>query len=154
VLAEDTPDKEDRLLAACAYLSWVAGLWIIGPVALYFIYRDKSRYVAFHALQAAALAIGISVLAPVAVVVSAAAPVIGAMALGPKGQAQSLGPFMLAFYLVAMALVFVVPMAWMLLGAWRAYHGQRWRVPLAWRVAKRFVEDAPRDRAAGRWSAP
>ncbi len=45
---------------------------------------------------------------------------------------------MVAMYGVWM-LSALVPLFFMLLGAWRAFHGVSWRVPLAGRLADRFL---------------
>lgn len=50
---------EERISAMLAYLSGLIGYVVpiplvnlVGPCAFYFIYRDESKYIAFHALQA------------------------------------------------------------------------------------------------------
>jgi len=46
------PSQDDRLLAAFAHLSFLTGFWLIAPIAIYFLKRKESRFVAFQALQA------------------------------------------------------------------------------------------------------
>ncbi len=130
-------DKEERMVAACSYLTWLAGFWIIGPILLYLIYRDKSRYVAFHCIQSIVLSVGLTVLAPILWVMGLVIMFLVSMALGPK----SMPAFMFIGYWGVFAVALLVPLVWMLWGAWRAFEGHRWKVPLAWRIARRFTED-------------
>ncbi len=46
------PSQDDRVLAACAHLSFLAGFWLIAPIAIYVAKRKESHFVAFTALQA------------------------------------------------------------------------------------------------------
>jgi uncharacterized membrane protein len=132
-----TTSKEERTVAACSYLTWIAGFWLIGPVAVYLLYREKSRYVAFHAVQAIVVSAGLSILMPVLWVGGMLAVFLLPFALGKS----AVPGVMLTGMWAVFAIVLIVPMLWMLLGAWRAFHGERWRVPLAWRVARRFTKD-------------
>ena len=53
-MEEATSEREDRLLAALAHALIVASwLGAIGAAAIYALNRGRSRFVAFHALQAA-----------------------------------------------------------------------------------------------------
>lgn len=53
--ATTAPSQEDRLLAAAAYLSYFTGFWLVVPIVIYVLKRDKSRFVAHHALRAIVL---------------------------------------------------------------------------------------------------
>lgn len=44
--------QEDRMLAAAAYVSYFLGFWIVAPAAIYVLRREKSRFVAHHAIRA------------------------------------------------------------------------------------------------------
>ena len=46
------PNAGDRLLAALAYFGYLAGLWLLAPIAVYFLRRRHSRFVAHHAIIA------------------------------------------------------------------------------------------------------
>lgn len=46
------PSQEDRLLAAASYVSYFTGFWLIVPIAVYVYRREKSRFVAHHAIRA------------------------------------------------------------------------------------------------------
>ena len=130
-------DQEERLVAACTYLSWLVGFWIIGPVALYLLYREKSRYVAFHAIQSIVVSIGLTVIAPVLWLGGTLVVFLIAFANGGKAA-----PALMMFGIYGtMIIAMLIPLVWMLIGAWRAFQGQRWRVPIAWRIAKHFIKD-------------
>ncbi len=47
-----TPSQEDRLLAAAAYVGYFTGFWLVVPIVIYVLKREKSRFVAHHALRA------------------------------------------------------------------------------------------------------
>ena len=49
------PDSNDRLLAGVAHASSLLGLWLIGPLVIYCVQREKSRFVAHHAMRAMVL---------------------------------------------------------------------------------------------------
>ncbi len=51
-LPQSMPSQDDRVLAACAHLSFLAGFWLIAPIAIYVAKRKESHFVAFTALQA------------------------------------------------------------------------------------------------------
>ncbi len=51
--AEGARTQEERLLAAAGYLGYFTGFWLVVPIVIYVFYRDKSRFVAHHALRAA-----------------------------------------------------------------------------------------------------
>lgn len=48
----DDISQEDRLFAAAAYLSYFAGFWMVAPAVIYVLRREKSRFVAHHAIRA------------------------------------------------------------------------------------------------------
>jgi len=53
--ASSSPSQEDRLLAAAAYLGYFTGFWLVVPIVIYVLKREKSRFVAHHALRAVLL---------------------------------------------------------------------------------------------------
>jgi hypothetical protein len=40
-----TPSREDRLLAAAGYLGYFTGFWLVVPIVIYILKREKSRFV-------------------------------------------------------------------------------------------------------------
>ena len=115
------PDPDERALATLGYLGYLAGLWLVAPLVLYFLRRKHSRFVAHHAMRALVLHL---LLAPLGLVltlltVSASAGVVAV--LGPTSV--FLAPLMvtLAFTgLAPAALLLVIT----LFAALRAYQGQ------------------------------
>jgi uncharacterized protein len=58
---EDVPTHDERLLAAvCHGSQLLAGILV--PLFLYFVYRERSRFIAFHALQAIVWHVGLWVM--------------------------------------------------------------------------------------------
>lgn len=45
------PNSDEKTWAAVAHASCLV-FGVIGPIIIYFMYKDKSRFVAYHALQA------------------------------------------------------------------------------------------------------
>jgi uncharacterized protein len=102
---------EERLWGMLAYfLTFFT--WIFGPVVLYAVKREQSRYIAFHALQAILLDLTLVALWPV-------------LQIMPK-----LGMF-LAPILYAAKMVYGV------LAAIKAYDGEWYEVPLIGRWARK-----------------
>jgi hypothetical protein len=46
------PNENDRMWAAAAHASAIVGFAIWGPLIVYLVQKDKSPFVAYHALQA------------------------------------------------------------------------------------------------------
>jgi uncharacterized membrane protein len=132
---EAMPSSEDRIVAAVSYLSWFVGMYLIVPVAVFFWARERSRFVTYHAIQAAVLALLMAVAAGVAAVGYFFVVMAGAM-IGVAVGAE------LAFLLGAAAfvlLVLVLPAIATLYSAWCAFHGDTWRIPLIGRIADRVL---------------
>ncbi len=121
----NTPDaisSEERLWAMLAHLSGLLG-WVttIGqylvPLIIYLVYRDRSRFVAYHAMQQLLfqlfLLIGIIVLTIVGVV-------IGVITCG-------IGLILLIPLLLALGIYALVYIIW---AAIEAYNGKWFRIPL------------------------
>ncbi len=139
---------EERLWAALAHASalimigvavvtggWGALAMIFAPLAIYFAFREKSDFVAFHALQAFALQIvgtvGWLALLLVGVLVLGVAIAVSAVA-----SVLLIGlPFLLIFVLL---LVIFIPLTlalpfgmliYAIIGAIQTYNGQNYRYP-------------------------
>jgi len=100
---------------------------LVGPavtLAIYFSYRDRSRFVAFHALQAFAYQV-LSVL--IYIVLAAALAIWAAMAWTVSGLLSAVGvgllliPFALLFTMVMILLLLCAPLAWLGYGLYAAY---------------------------------
>ncbi len=137
--------QEERLLAAASYLTWMAGFWVVGPIAIFLVYKDKSRFVAFHAVQSIVVSVGLTVLMPMVWLLNLVVSFFVAYAVG---KSYAAGVVLLAIH-GGWAVMVLVPFVCMVVGAWRAYHGVWWRIPLAWRVTERFLaNDQPNQDAA------
>lgn len=131
----ESPSSEDRMVAAVAYLSWFVGMYLVVPVGIFFWARDRSRFVTFHAIQAAVLALLMAVAAGVSTVGYFFVIMAGAM-IGVTVGAE------LAFLLGAAAfglLVLVLPAIATLYSAWCAFHGDTWRIPLISWIADKVL---------------
>jgi uncharacterized Tic20 family protein len=129
--AVPVPSQDERLLAACAHLSFLTGFWLVAPVAIYVIKRKESRFVAFHALQAAV----VQVLFGMAFGVGLLALIVLMAAVGISGH-QELAPLiafapLFAFVAGPLALFGIHALAayW----AWRGLDGS---LPIAGRIAR------------------
>lgn len=96
----ETPTSDDKTFATLAHLSIYVS-HVLGPLVVWFIFKDKSAFVKFHAMQALLFQLVILVLTTM----------IGALAAITCGIGALL-------YLLLLPLL-VVPL-W---GAWRAHEG-------------------------------
>lgn len=136
-LSPGDPTAYERMTAAVAHVSGYMGLLVLGPLLVYFWQRDRSRFVAFHAVQAAVLHVLWVVLWLLAVALVAVAG-IGLAFFKSTGN-DALG-CALAIFTGAMWLgMFAALATWSIRGAWRAGHGSAVGVPLAGRIADRVV---------------
>jgi uncharacterized Tic20 family protein len=130
VVAVASPSQDDRLLAAVAHLSFFAGLWLIGPAAIFLLKRKESRFVAFHALQAALVQVVFGVLFAAGLVLM----MFGGFA---AGLSRSEGA-MIGVSIVSMALMLLAPLGVITthcLFAYGAWLGRSWRLPFGARIA-------------------
>lgn len=118
--------QDDRLLAM---LSYVLGLftWIIGPLIMYLVKKDQSRFVAFHAAQATAIQLAVTALAFAAGMVSMILGALGPLAL------LSLPVIFVAWAAGVAALVFTI------VGAIKSYGGEWYKVPVLGDYVRRTV---------------
>ena len=129
------PTQEDRMVAAVSYLSWLVGMYLVVPIAIFFWARDRSRFVSFHAIQATVLGLMMAGAAAVATVGYFIVLMVAAM-FGAAVGAE------LAFLLSGAAfvvLVVLLPTIATLYAAWCAFHGDTWRIPLIGRLANRVL---------------
>ncbi|HVY49701.1 MAG TPA: DUF4870 domain-containing protein [Minicystis sp.] len=138
--APASPSQDDRVLAGLCHVSLFIGFPVVGPLVVYAIYREKSRFVAFHSLQAAmthlaALPLGFAgaILAMIASVVA------GALAHGS-------GAFAPIAVMIAWGFGLGVPwlgvVAYSIYAGVRAFSGELYRIPGAAALADRVL-DAP-----------
>lgn len=121
------PSQEDRLLAAAAYLGYITGFWLVVPIVIYVVKRERSRFVAHHAMRAVILHLVAVPLGIMAFVVSLAVGIGTMVSLAPKGgrggEDMMAGLFVLFVYgswIVPFLIYFVV----CVLAAIRAFQGR------------------------------
>jgi uncharacterized protein len=124
--------KDERMWAMLAYLlTFVAP--ILAPLVIYFVKRDESRFVGFHALQSLFLDL-------ICIVVAALAMVLG-VALGFALVAEPFLGMPLAFLVMfgGPAVASLASIVYTILGAVRSYNGEWYSIPMAGSLAARNI---------------
>ena len=127
--------------------------WLVGPavaLAIYFGYRDKSRFVAFHAMQSCIYQVAGVVLyvilgAVLGACVAAAWSVSGALAVVLVGLL--LMPFALLLTLLMVLVLVCAPFVWLgygLYAAYQVYQGRDFRYRLVGDFVEREVKSDAR----------
>jgi uncharacterized Tic20 family protein len=136
------PDQDERIMGAMAHSSAIIfGMGIIAAVVLWATQKDKSKYVAFQALQALVYQIAGVVVQIISWCCWTALYVVSMIPLF-AAESSSEPP---VFFLVSMALM-VVPLAlmglWILGGLWggvRALQGRDFRYPVIGSQLERWL---------------
>jgi uncharacterized Tic20 family protein len=134
-----SPKQEDRVLAGACHLAMFVGFPIVGPLALYFVKKDSSRFVAFHALQATFLGVASIPL----FVIGYAAGMIGAIAFAAAAEKTKNVAVMIGTpiaFLGGFGLPMLVVCGISLYAAYRGFTGSAWRIPLLGRLADKVLE--------------
>jgi uncharacterized Tic20 family protein len=128
------PSQDDRTLAAVAHLSFLAGFWLVAPIAIYVVKRKESRFVGLYALQAAFVqllaGVGTGFFVAVCFVLMAAIGISGRQELAaiaglvPIFGVLSGGAGLLAVHLYA---------------AFRAWQGKDFNIPIAGHLARAIM---------------
>ena len=109
-----------------AHLSWLAasfiGLPFLGPLVVFLVFKDRSRFVRGHAAEALNMNIALAVYL---VVLSIVFAIVGVLTLG-------LG-FLLFYLLAVPGIVYLV---FSILGAVAASQGREYRYPLIFRLVR------------------
>lgn len=134
------PTTEERLLGAAAHLLLFMGLWVVGPLVLYFWHKERSTFVAFHAVQATLTALSTLVVASTLGIVYLVGIITTTLAFDRAGYRDYAGLAMLAFVLAVLVLA-ALPTLWGLYAAWKAFHGECWKIPILGRLARRLVPE-------------
>jgi uncharacterized Tic20 family protein len=118
---EETPTQDDRIMAALAHGSAIIfGMGIIAAVVLWATQKDRSRYVAFQALQALVYQVAGVIVQIISWCCWTALYFLSFIPLLAAAESSSEPPL---FFLVSMALM-VVPFAlmglWIIGGLWGA----------------------------------
>ncbi|MCW5936906.1 MAG: DUF4870 domain-containing protein [Fimbriimonadaceae bacterium] len=114
--------SEEKTWGALAHVlgmvgGWVGFGWVVALV-VWMVYKDKSRFVAFHALQALLFQVALTVLGIVA---------------GFLAVTIVLIPVAIVMGIVLLVASFALP----ILGAVKAYDGQLYELPLIGTIARR-----------------
>lgn len=115
--------EEERLWAMLAQLLTLVTAFI-GPLVIYVIYMNRSRYVAFHALQATLFVVGITVLGFVLSFVAVIASLLCAFFI---------------FLIPPTILLSLAAMVWPIYAAVQAYNGQWYEYPVVGPFARKQV---------------
>lgn len=138
------PSQEDRLLAAAAYLGYFTGFWLVVPIVVYVFRREKSRFVAHHAMRAVLLHLIAIPLSILCMLLSLAATIVTVTALdGPGAHRHDhggalAGATMLMFWgswLLPMLIYLLVTV----LAAIRAFQGRVNKRSLLGRLSEWFL---------------
>lgn len=136
---ETALSSDEKILALVSHLSMFFGGLIV-PIIIYFIQKNKSKFVAFNALEALYFHILYSVVAVLAVVVFISAAAISSMATNSSRNEVSpivwilLGLFGLIIF--AVMIYFVV---YGIITAIKSYQGQIKKYPIVGNIAYRQV---------------
>ena len=125
------PAQDDRLLAVVSHLSFLAGFWLVVPIAVYAIKRKESRFVAFQALQSALLQVLFGGTMTMGAVLSVVLGVFAGLARSPVASVVFTVIPLLCFSGVFLALLGVHAYA-----AYTAWQGRSWSIPLAGSLAR------------------
>jgi uncharacterized membrane protein len=127
--------QEDRLAAAAAHLAIFAGFWVIAPVALYIVKRKESRFVAFHAAQAAMTQLIYGGSMMMGGIVFLVLGVIAGTTQNPVLAVVVSLVSIIGFGMATMVLAVVHAVA-----AYCAWQGQAWSIPIAGRLAGAILD--------------
>ncbi len=102
----DAPTSDDKLWGGLSYVGLACCM--IPTIVIFFLKKDESRFIKFHALQALAVGIVMIVLNVISMVISAIIPILGG--------------------LVSILLMVVLTVVWIFLMI-QAFTGKDYRVP-------------------------
>lgn len=136
------PSQEDRLLAAAAYLGYFTGFWLVVPIIVYVVKREKSRFVAHHAMRALILHLVAVPLGIVCALVSMAVGIGTMVALGPKsgrGNEDVMAGLFVFFVWGSWLLPFLLYFVMTVLASIRAFQGRVNKLSWVGRLAEWFL---------------
>lgn len=137
------PSQEDRLLAAAAYLGYITGFWLVVPIVVYVFKREKSRFVAHHAMRAVILHLVAVPLGIVCFVLSMAVGIATMVSLGPRsgrGNEDVMAGLFALFIYGSWLFPFLVYFVVTVLAAVRAFQGRMSTGSWLGRLAEWFLK--------------
>lgn len=150
--ATDTT-KEERLLAAAAYLGYFTGFWLIVPIVIYVFKREQSRFVAHHAVRAVLLHLIALPLFLLGWVLGAVVHILLLHAFDDRGRHASggAGALVMGLTVLAWGLPWIAYLALTAVAALRAFQGRVQTTSLLGRFVERLLGQ---DRTVGTGTGP
>jgi uncharacterized Tic20 family protein len=136
--AQPAISQDDRVLAGCCHASMFVGFPVIGPLLVYAIKKDSSRFVAFHALQAAIAHVSIVPLMIAGYVFGVCFTLGMGAVLGENSLFLPLG--MMGAWGIGFCLPWFFVMAISLYAAYRAFSGHAYRIPIVAGIVDRILD--------------
>jgi uncharacterized protein len=132
--------QEDRVLAGIAHLSVFIGFPVVAPLVIYAIKKDQSRFVAYHALQAAITHISVFPLTIVGAVLGGIVSIAGGALLAHASPFAFFGMF--GFWYLGAMLPWLLVALVSLWAGFQAFSGNGYRVPIASGIVDRIMAPA------------
>ena len=115
----EVPSANERLLAGAAHIGAVFGPFLVVPIVIYFLQRDKSRFVRHHAARAIKLYLGMLLVVVMGVITGVTLFVAIPSFMPPSFLMAML---MGLYYVVSLACLAYLVLA--VIAAVRAYNGE------------------------------
>lgn len=118
--------SNERLLAGAAYLGYLTGFWFVLAGAIYVWQRERSRFVAHHALRAVLLHLSVILVLVASYALFFGCVVAAAALSGPDGRelGAAAGPLMTVVSILAAMLPWVIHLIVAVHSAIRAFQGK------------------------------
>jgi uncharacterized Tic20 family protein len=129
--------QDDRIMHAAPYLALFAGFWFVGPLVIYMWQKDKSRTVAFQAMQAVVMCLVFIALFVVMII----ANIGGSIALAQLAKDYVIHPSVMMLTVFLPFVAMLLPLVITVVGAWRAYHNPTYSMFLVGRITRSFIGD-------------
>jgi uncharacterized Tic20 family protein len=135
--ATPTISQDDRVFAGCCHIAMFFGFPVVGPLVVYAIKKDTSRFVAFHALQATITHLSVIPLMMLGYVFGFAFTLGMDAALDPRSMFLPFG--MIGIWGLGFCMPWLVVTAISIYAAYRAFSGDSYRIPIVGRVVDRIM---------------
>lgn len=139
-----TPDgattSEERLLAGVAHLGLFGGMWLVAPLAIYFLKGKQSRFVGFHAVQACLWNVVAVPLSMMGMFFAFGGAFFGALFVDGHSSASAarvVVPLIVLAGLLGSGFLWIVVT---IVAGVKALKGEAWSIPLIGRLARSVVD--------------
>ena len=133
------PDQNDRMMAAACHLSSLVGIGFIAPLAIYFTQRERSGFVARHALQALFLQLAATIVTALFVAVGlgllAATVGVSLLAHHSSSDLAAIPVLLWLGFLAGSLLPGILYMLAMVFGTLESFQGREAGLPLLGKLA-------------------